>query len=149
MSKKKNKKKLTKQNEDDILICTKCNPKKFLKFNFSFTREISIPAHKDVKGLLEKIKFLSGEEYLKMVFKYRGNKQNFIEKIPLNIIKKDIPQGFRETYPPETNEKYDVFRIYSAGTPNGTANPRVIGMIKNTIFYIFYIDWEGKLYPHN
>ena len=70
------------------------------------------------------------------------------EPIPISEIKKEIPTKFREIFPTETNEHYEVLRVFPSGTPNGVANPRLIGMIKNTIFYIFYVDWEGILYKH-
>lgn len=145
---KKNKKKLVSNTNDSFLICTRCNPKKFLKFNFSFVSEIGKASDQDAAKLLKRLIFLSSEEYQTMIFRYQGNKQAFIEKIPLNLIRNHIPNDFRKIYPPETNEKYDVFRVYPAGSPEGTANPRIIGMIKNTIFYIFYIDWNGKMYHH-
>lgn len=62
-------------------------------------------------------------------------------------LKKEILY-FQRVFPSETNEKYAVMRVFPAGTPNGTANPRIIGMIRNTIFYIFFLDWEGTLYEH-
>ena len=129
-------------------FCSNCNPKKHLKFNFTFTKENGEPANSDSYSFYKKLKFLSEDQYSIMKYKFQGNKTNFIEQIPINMINKQIPNEFRELYPAQTNEKYDVFRIYSAGTPPGTANPRIIGMIKNTIFYIFFIDWKGNLYSH-
>lgn len=131
-------------------ICTSCNPKKFLKFNFSFLKEYGQPRQEDILKLFERLQFLSSEMYNVMVFKYQGDKKNFIEDIPVNKIdiKKEIPSEFRDSYPAKTNEKYSIFRVYPAGKPKSSANPRIIGMIKNTIFYIFYIDWDGDLYSH-
>lgn len=129
-------------------ICSNCNPKKHLKFNFTFAKENGKPASSDSYNFLQKMQFLCSEQYLIMKYKYAGNKASFIEQIPTNIVNKQIPNEFRELYPAQTNEKYDVFRIYSAGTPSGSANPRIIGMIRNTIFYVFFIDWKGDLYSH-
>lgn len=131
-------------------ICTSCNPKKFLKFNFSFLKEYGKSKQEDVIQLFERFQLLSSDMYSVMIYKYQGNKKSFIEDIPVNKldIKKEIPKDFRDIYPAETNEKYSIFRVYPSGKPSGTANPRVIGMIKNTIFYIFYIDWDGSLYKH-
>ena len=53
-----------------------------------------------------------------------------------------------EIFPSQTNEKYDVLRIYPKGTPKGTANPRIIGMVKHSVFYVLFLDWDGKLYEH-
>lgn len=132
-------------------ICTSCNPRKFLKFNFSFLTEYGQPSQEDVYQLFKRMQFLSSEMYKVMLFKYQGNKKTFIEEVPINKIdiRKEIPSNFRDSYPAETNEKYSIFRIYPAGTPKGSANPRIIGMIKNTIFYIFFIDWAGDLYNHS
>ncbi|MCI8346639.1 MAG: hypothetical protein HFJ12_01650 [Bacilli bacterium] len=132
-------------------MCSLCNPQKYLKFNFSFFKENGKPASlNEFLQLFERIKFLSSKMYKIMVIEYQGDKKQFIEDIPVKEMKwrKDIPLDFREVHPAETNEKYSIFRLYPAGTPEGTANPRIIGMIKNTIFYIFYIDWKGNLYKH-
>lgn len=144
------KKEKTIVNSSPQKLCNLCNPQKYLKFNFTFTKENGVPSQKDVSQLLIRLKFLSSEMYRIMIFRYQGDKQSFIEDIPVKElnIRKDIPNGFREIFPAMTNEKYSIFRLYPSGTPNGTANPRVIGMIKNTIFYIFYIDWKGELYKH-
>lgn len=130
--------------------CTLCNPQKYLKFNFSFATEYGEPTSNDICQFFEKLKFLSSEMYSIMIYKYSGNKSSFIEEISTKQldIKKQIPTGFRDIFPVETNEKYAIFRLYSAGKPSGSGNSRIIGMIKNTIFYIFYIDWKGTLYKH-
>ena len=106
-----------------------------------------------IKELIEKekaeiIPIMSNNSY-EMDTKF-GKAKDFIEEIPVKKLKLrgSIPQGFRDIHPAETNEKYAIFRLYPAGTPNGTANPRVIGMIKNTIFYIFILDWKGDSYKH-
>ena len=91
---------------------------------------------------------MSKSPFEEMMFTYKGDKNKWFETIPLNEIRKDIPKEFRDIFPSETNEKYYVFRVYPAGIPNGTANPRIIGMIKHSVFYIFYLDWKGKLYNH-
>ena len=83
-----------------------------------------------------------------MIYEYGRDKQKWFEKVSINSIRKRIPSDFRELFPSETNEKYDVLRVYPSGVPNGTANPRIIGMIKHSVFYIFFLDWDGKLYNH-
>lgn len=139
----------TKIKGNDFKICDNCNPKKYLIFNFAFCKEVGEPAQKDSYALFKKIIFLSSELYKSMIYKYQGNKKIFLEDIATNKIKIKIPDNFRENNPVETNEKFSIFRLYSAGVPKGSANPRVIGMIRNTIFYVFYIDWQGKMYDHN
>lgn len=129
--------------------CDNCNPKKHLKFNFTFMKENGSPAQQDGIKLVNRLKEISSDIYEIMLYQYQGNKKSFIENIPIALLNKQIPTGFRDLYPPQTNEQFAVFRIYPAGVPSGSANPRVIGMIKNTIFYIFFIDWKGNLYKHN
>ena len=148
MSKRTNKNKLVELPKQPIQPCTKCNPKLYLKFNFTFSKSISNPKNSDCLKLIERLHFLSQEKYDILRMKYIGNKQAFIEYIPVKQIDKDIPKEFRELFPIETNERYAVFRIYPSGTAKGTANPRIIGMIKNTIFYVLFMDWDGKLYKH-
>ena len=140
---------INKDSVKNIILCTFCNPKKYLKFCFSF-----ISYENDCSNEADKIKFferllwLSKSPFEEMMFTYKGDKNKWFETIPLNEIRKDIPKEFRDIFPSETNEKYYVFRVYPAGIPNGTANPRIIGMIKHSVFYIFYLDWKGKLYNH-
>ena len=128
--------------------CINCNPQQYLKFCFSFAKEFSEPKREDKEHLLDRLVWLSQDKYYDMLMKYRADKSKWFETINIDQIKKDVPRDFREIFPSETNEKYQVLRIYPSGTPKGSANPRVIGMIKHCIFYIFYIDWDGKLYSH-
>ena len=147
MGSTKNKSKIKIQ-ENVTKYCNQCNPKQYLKFNFSFCNENGKPAREDISSLFKKLKFLSKDRYKTMMITYQGDKKKFIESISTNNLKLNIPIEFRQIYPTETNEKYSIFRIYPAGIPKGTANPRVIGIIKNTIFYVFYIDWKGDMYSH-
>lgn len=140
------KNKIKKTNE--IKICSKCNPQRYLKFNFTYCKENGEPSQKDSYNLIERMLFLFSDLYYIMIYKYQGNKKTFIEEISIEKISIKIPSKFRDENPVKTNEKISIFRIYPAGSPSGSANPRVIGMIKNTIFYIFYIDWKGNLYNH-
>ena len=146
MSNPKNKNKIK---STDFKMCNNCNPKRYLKFNFTYCEEEGKPAQNDSYKLIERMQFLSSEFYSILLCKFQGNKKTFIEEISTDKIDIKIPDKFRIENPAETNEKISIFRIYPAGTPNDTANPRVIGMIRNTIFYIFYIDWKGKMYNHN
>mgnify|MGYP001862897806 CR=1 FL=1 len=136
-------------NEKTAIPCILCNPKKYLKFNFSFINyESSNKKDQDVLKCWERLRWLSSKTFPEMIFEFGRNKDKWFEKIPFNQIKKEIPSKFREIFPTETNEEYWVIRVYPAGTPAGTANPRIIGIVRNTIFYIFYLDWDGKLYSH-
>lgn len=134
---------------EEFKICNNCNPKKYLKFNFTYCKEIGNPAMDDAYSLITRMQFLSNELYTVMIYKFQGNKKTFIEDISVDKINISIPSKFRDDFPIQTNEKISIFRIYPAGKPNGTANPRVIGMIRQTIFYVFYIDWKGIMYSHS
>lgn len=131
-------------------FCIKCNPKKYLTFNFSYISYESSrgPAHQDIVKLWERMKWMSSDTVYAMVHNYGSDKARWFEDINITQIRKSVPSKFRDDFPTETNEKYSVMRVYSAGTPSGTANPRIIGMIKHTTFYVFFLDWEGKLYNH-
>lgn len=149
MSKSSNKKILVSDSAKNIIPCTYCNPKKYLKFCFSFlSYESECSNEFDKIKLLERMRWLSQSPITEMTFKFGRDKDKWFETLPFNEIKKEIPREFRENFPSETNEGYDVFRVYPAGTPNGTANPRIIGMIKHSIFYVFFLDWKGELYNH-
>lgn len=39
-------------------------------------------------------------------------------------------------------------RFYPARKARGSANFRIIGMIKHNIFYVFFLDWKEILYNH-
>lgn len=137
-----------KNNDQKIQYCTNCNPKKYLKFNFSF---VSFDSKKyetnDIASLFERMKFLSSEPFAWMMSQYQSDKKQFFEIVSVKDlgIKKEIPKKFREVFPQETNEKFAIFRVYPNNNPK---NARIIGMLKNTIFYIFYLDWNGELYKH-
>ena len=146
----KSKQKIQLKNTNQIeKKCTLCNPQKYLKFSFAYVGYESGSAKKeDIVKFWERMLWLSERRFDEMLFDYKTSKDKWFETLPLSAIKKDVPQKFRADFPYITNEKYYVLRVYPAGSPNGTANPRIIGMVRNTIFYIFFLDWDGKLYKH-
>lgn len=133
-----------------VKYCNNCNPKKYLTFNFSYiSREKNVkPLNQDIIKLWERIRWMSSETIYNMVHNYGTDKSKWFESIPINQIRRNIPDKFREDFPTETNEKYSVMRVYPSGVPKGSANPRIIGMLKHNIFYIFFLDWKGELYNH-
>ena len=146
---KKNKKINIKDDTNTIIPCILCNPKRYLKFSFAYISfESSKPKEQDIIKMWERMKWMSSDTFTNMVYEYGQDKNKWFENIEVKQIKKQIPSNFREVFPTETNECYSVMRVYPAGKPNGTSNPRIIGMIKHTIFYIFFLDWDGKLYSH-
>lgn len=147
----KNNKKNFKINDSakNFVPCIMCNPKKYLKFSFAYIqKEKSEPKQQDILKLWERFKWLSSDTFTNMIFQYSSDKKKWFEPIPIDKLDLKIPADFREEFPTETNEKFSILRIFPAGTPPGTANPRIIGMIKHTVFYIFYLDWKGDLYDH-
>lgn len=133
-----------------VKYCNNCNPKKYLAFNFSYIshEKPNKPIKQDVIKLWERMRWMSSETIYDMVYSYGTDKSKWFESIPINQIKKSVPDKFREDFPTETNEKYSVMRVYPAGVPAGSANPRIIGMLKHNIFYVFFLDWKGELYNH-
>ncbi len=147
----KNNNKKIKVNDSSSALkpCTLCNPRKYLKFSFAYiSYESYSPKEQDIIKMWERMRWMSAEPFVNMVFKYGKDKSKWFENIPLSKIKKNVPSKFREEFCSVTNETYAVMRVFPSGTPNGTSNPRIIGMIKNTIFYIFFLDWKGELYNH-
>lgn len=148
MAKLQNKKnKINLRKDNDFKICTECNPLTHLKFNFSFISYNKKMNSNDYVEMFERIKLLSSEPYPSLVIKYRGQKSQFMEIVSANEIgiKKEIPREFKKIFSTETNEKLAIFRIYPNNEPKVA---RIIGMLKGTIFYIFYIDGDGSLYQH-
>ena len=146
---KKNNKIVVSDSAKSIIPCTYCNPIKYLKFCFSFlSYENNCSNDKDKIKFLERLEWLSKEPINEMMYKFGKDKDKWFEQLPFNKIRKGVPQEFRNNFPSETNEGYSVFRVYPSGSPNGTANPRIIGMIKHSVFYVFFLDWKGELYKH-
>ena len=130
--------------------CINCNPNKYLTFNFSYIshEKPKEPRNVDIIKLWERMRWMSSRPFNEMIFEYGKDKLKWFEALDIKQFRKNIPEEFRSDFPSETNEKFYVMRVYSAGSSKGTANPRIIGMLKRNIFYIFFLDWEGKLYDH-
>lgn len=135
---------------NQVKYCNNCNPKKYLTFNFSYINfeKPSQAKPQDIIKLWERMKWMSSDTIFNMVHKFGSDKSKWFESFQIKELRKQIPEKFREDFPTETNEKYSVMRVYPSGVPAGSANPRIIGMLKYNIFYVFFLDWEGKLYSH-
>lgn len=126
-----------------------CNPKKYLKFNFTFIAKVNgKPKEQDLVKIWERMVWLSQDTYVNMLYTYRTDKSKWFEIIDIQKLNIKVPNKFRDVFPSETSDKFAILRVYPAGIPNGSKNPRIIGMIKNTIFYVFYLDWDGTMYEH-
>lgn len=131
------------------IICSHCNPKIYLKFNFSFIEVDNEEFYdEEITELFSRIRFFSSEPYRSLIFQYQGDKKTFIEEVNWDQLKwknkRKPPEKFREHFPYEPNEKVAIFRVKS----QYHKKIRVMGMIKNTVFYVFYLDWNGELYDH-
>lgn len=72
---KKNKSKTTSKDINEIKICSSCNPKRYLKFNFSFINYESDSFDvNDVAKLFEKIRFLCSEPYASTILNIKAIK---------------------------------------------------------------------------
>lgn len=130
--KKKNKIEKSYDNFNDLV---------YLKFNFSF-----ITYDKDFNDihkakLINRIMELSSEPYLVIA---NRNKNVGFEHVYVDI-KKKIDSRFFEYNIRKFDGKYTIIRLY----PNNNPKPsRIIGVLNNKIFYIFFIDINGELYQH-
>lgn len=118
--------------------CIKCNPKLYLTFNFAYINheKPNNPNTKDIVKLWERMRWMSQDTFFNMMCKFGSDKKKWFENIPINQISKNVPFEFRKSFPSEAYEKYSVMRVYPAGSPNESANPRIIGMIKHSIFHV-------------
>lgn len=145
----KKSKEINLKSEQQKLFCTKCNPQVYLTFNFTYIDyDNQNYEYKDINEMFERMKYFSKEPYRTLIFKHQGDKKTFIEEIPWDELKwknsKKPPVKFRDQFPYEPNEKVAIFRVKSEKHPK----IRIMGMIKKTIFYIFFLDWDGELYDH-
>ena len=128
------------QGKIDNSKCEYCPSSFYLSFNFSFVVFNSENYDfRDIKKLIERIKFLSSQPYKMLVSEHKGDKERFFELIGVDKIRwvkepKAIPIEFRKIHPTETNEKFAIMRVYPK---RGPKNARLIGMIKRSIFYVF------------
>lgn len=126
-----------------VKICNNCFSPQYIKFNFSYIvyEEGFIDEYK--LQLLKRIRDLSVEPYV--VIMNRDKKLGFeIEEV--NVSKK-IPKKFSERFNiKEYNNKLAIMRLYTNDNP---ILARVIGVLINKIFYIFFIDIGGNLYNHD
>lgn len=123
--------------------CTNCFSPTHLKFNFSFiTYEKNFTEDHQIQ-LLKRMRELSEVPYLEMM---AWGREIGIEIEKINISKK-ISEDFYKgnSHRNFDDEKYAIFRLY---TNNNPIVARIIGKLIRNVFYIFFIDIGGKLYPH-
>ena len=111
-----------------------------IKFNFSFITYCEDFDNEHKAQLVNRLFDLSKESYLVVS---NWPKEIGFETIPLNI-KKEIHPGFTKGNR-KFDGKYTVIRLY---TNNNPLPSRIIGAMKDKIFYVFFIDIKGELYTH-
>lgn len=126
--------------------CINCFVPQYLKFNFSYIVYEEDFTEKYQVQFLKRIRELSADTY--NIIRNRDKKigLEFVEIKELGI-KKEIPSKFKDRFDAkEYNNKLAIMRLY---TNNKPILGRIIGVIIKNIYYIFFIDIGGKLYPHD
>ena len=127
-------------------LCTNCFEPIFLKFNFSYV--VYDEEFDDVHKIkfMDRIMELSSSPYNVIMNRRKKISFELIDIGELNI-KKEIPEAFKQRFGSKRyNNKWAIIRIYPNNNP---IIARVIGVLINKIFYIFFIDIGGKLYKHD
>ena len=121
--------------------CSQCYNPTHLKFNFSFISYQDNFTDEHKAKLVDRLFQISNEPYL--VVAGWGKEKGF-EHVKLDIRKQIDPRYFES--PNRTFDgKYSVIRLYTNNNPKPS---RIIGRMENKIFYVFFIDVDGKLYSH-
>ena len=124
-----------------IKECNNCFSPTHIIFNFSFVNYMENFDKNHKAQLVDRIFELSQEPYLVVA---QWPKDKGFENISLNI-RKSIDPSFFESENRTFDGKYTIIRLY----PNNNPLPsRIIGKMLNKIFYVFFIDIDGKLYKH-
>lgn len=139
--------KIKRQKSDKIARpCTNCFEPRYLKFNYTYVKFKEKKVEERYQAqILRRMIELSSETY--MVISSRAKECGFERESKSKLgIKSQIPKEFLERFPDDARkEKLDIIRLYKNNNP---ILGRIIGIIRNNIFYVFYIDIGGKLYSH-
>lgn len=120
----------------------------YLKFNFSYMNSNCFILNEEQSiRLVKTIFYLSNRPYLQIA---NERKATGFETIPLKDFDKKnmgMPREVDSSAVFESDDrklshKRDIFRIQE------TKTGRMIGRIYRNIFYVFYLDFEGKAYDH-
>lgn len=125
--------------------CTNCFSPQYLKFNFSYIVYEENFEDQYQLQFFRRMRELSNDTY--NIIRNRDKKigLEFVEINELGI-KKKVPKKFSDRFEnKEYNNKLAIMRLY---TNNNPILARAIGVIIKNIYYIFFIDIGGKLYPH-
>lgn len=120
----------------------------YLKFNFSYMNKVCRElSPQDAVNLSETLFRLSNRPWLQIMSE---RKSTGFETIPLTSFSNEnyamptveLADHQFESGDRKLSNKRDIFRIRNAGTG------RIIGRLYRNIFYVFYIDFDGKAYDH-
>lgn len=125
--------------------CNNCYSPQYLKFNFSYLDELDDINSEYKLQLLDRIVFLSSSNYIN-ILQYDKKKGIEFEDIDKIQLRKQIPAKFKERFHMgKYNNKIAIVRLYPNNNP---IMGRIIGVVINNIFYIMFVDINGKLYNH-
>ena len=135
-----------KNNKIVAKLCTNCFEPIYLKFNFSYIVYDENFTNEHQVKFWERIRELSEPTYNVIMNRNKKISFEFPDMNQLKIEKK-IPEQFLLRFESKKyNNKWAIMRIYPNNNP---IIARVIGVIVNKIFYIFFIDIGGNLYDHD
>lgn len=125
-------------------ICTKCFDPVFIKFNFAYIvyQDNFDDNHK--LAFFRRMQDLSSVAYNVLMNRDKRTSFEFIDRNEIGI-NKQIPGPFKDRFDEKLYNKWAIMRIYPNNNP---IVARVIGVIINKVFYIFFIDIGGNLYTH-
>lgn len=127
-----------KQKKGTVKFCNNCFSPKYIKFNLSYFKPDN-----DFKGheaqLLKRMISISSEDYVLLMNKPKEVSFEF-EKVDIG---RQIPEGFKNRFKDKDYSKFAIMRLYPNNNP---VMGRVIGVIINKVFYIFYVFIGEKGY---
>ena len=132
-------------------LCTNCYSPIYLKVNLSYFKNKNIEKiDKNLKKeyktqLFNRLLDLSKESYLQLLSRRKNIGIEFedIEKLNISVeIPNEFEKRFRNT---DYNNKIAITRLCTNDNPYFA---RIIGIIINKIYYIFYLDINGTTYKH-
>lgn len=126
-------------------LCNNCFSPVNIKYNFSYIVYEDNFIEEYQLQFLKRIRELSSEPYNIIATRNKCIAFEFEDKDKLGI-NKEIPSEFNKRFPSKVyNNKFAIFRLYTNDNP---ILARIIGVMINKIFYVFFIDIGGNLYSH-
>lgn len=114
--------------------CTNCFSPMYFKFNLAYLKNWNKLEDKYRAQLFNRMCELSAEPFI-LVMNRRRNIGFEIEHLDVGH---QIPTVFAERFNKDLYSKFAVIRLYPNNNP---VMARVVGVLINKIFYIFYVDF--------